>query len=147
MGEQRLVGGDDMLAVGDRFELQVLGDRGAADQLDDDVDLGRAHHLEGIAVDACPVADLAPRELIGALGDLGDLDRPAGAPLDLVRVAIQDFPGTAADRADAEQADTDGFHAAPLSNPSLRNRSRTPRAAWRRRSSFSMSAMRTWSSP
>src|SRR5205807_728576 len=37
--------------------------------------------------------------------------------------------------------------AAPRSKPSLRNMSRMPRAAWRRRCSFSMSAMRTWSSP
>src|SRR5581483_818775 len=128
-------------------ELQVLGDGGAADQLDDDVDVRRAHHLEGIAVDACAVTDLAPCELVGALGHLRDLDRPAGTALDLVGVAVQDLPGTAADRADAEEADTDRSHAAPLSRPSLRNMSRMPRAAWRRRSSFSISAMRTCSSP
>ena len=34
-------------------------------------------------------------------------------------------------------------HAAPRSRPSLRNMSRMPRAAWRRRCSFSISAMRT----
>src|SRR5581483_1110003 len=38
-------------------------------------------------------------------------------------------------------------HAAPRSKPSLRNMSRMPRAAWRRRCSFSMSAILTWSSP
>src|SRR3954471_19379359 len=38
-------------------------------------------------------------------------------------------------------------HAAPRSRPSFRNMSRMPRAAWRRRCSFSISAIRTWSSP
>src|SRR5712672_4452355 len=41
-----------------------------------------------------------------------------------------------------------GYHldqAAPLSRPSFLNMSRMPRAAWRRRCSFSISAMRTWS--
>src|SRR5688572_10845465 len=37
--------------------------------------------------------------------------------------------------------------AAPLKRPSFLNMSRMPRTAWRRRCSFSMSAMRTWSSP
>src|SRR3954464_1161148 len=38
-------------------------------------------------------------------------------------------------------------HAAPLRRPSFLNMSRMPRTAWRRRCSFSISAMRTWSSP
>ena len=38
-GEQRLVGGDHVLAVGDGLQHQFLGDAVAADQLDDDVDL------------------------------------------------------------------------------------------------------------
>src|SRR5688572_11800 len=38
-------------------------------------------------------------------------------------------------------------HAAPRNSPSFLNMSRMPRAAWRRRCSFSISAMRTWSSP
>src|SRR3954471_3289480 len=38
-------------------------------------------------------------------------------------------------------------HAAPLRSPSLLNMSRMPRTAWRSRCSFSISAMRTWSSP
>src|SRR6266850_2694832 len=37
-------------------------------------------------------------------------------------------------------------HAAPLRRPSFLNMSRMPRTAWRRRCSFSMRAMRTWSS-
>src|SRR5256885_12651796 len=41
--------------------------------------------------------------------------------------------------------DLDDVH--DLSSPSLRNISRMPRIAWRDRASFSMSAMRTWSSP
>ncbi len=39
-GQQRLVGGDDMLAVGDRLQHQFLRNAVAADQLDDDIDIG-----------------------------------------------------------------------------------------------------------
>ena len=38
-GEQRLVGGDDVLAVGDRLEHERARRLDAADQLDDDVDV------------------------------------------------------------------------------------------------------------
>src|SRR5262245_37012530 len=38
-------------------------------------------------------------------------------------------------------------HAAPRRRPSFLNMSLMPRTAWRKRCSFSMSAMRTWSSP
>jgi hypothetical protein len=41
-GQQRLVGRDHVLAVGDGLQHQFLGDAVAADQLDDDVDLGIA---------------------------------------------------------------------------------------------------------
>jgi hypothetical protein len=43
-GQQRLVGGDHVLAGGNRFEHQRLGNAVAADQLDDDVDLGVGDH-------------------------------------------------------------------------------------------------------
>ena len=39
-GQQRLVGGDHVLAVGDGLQHQLLGDAVAADQFDDDVDVG-----------------------------------------------------------------------------------------------------------
>src|SRR5205814_7955638 len=38
LGQQRLVGGDDVLAGGQGVEHDLPGDAGATDQLDDDVD-------------------------------------------------------------------------------------------------------------
>src|SRR6185295_13712264 len=128
-------------------EHQVLGDGVAADQLDDDVHVLRAGDLEGVAEHPRLLADLLARDLDRLVGDLGDLDGAAGAALDLVGVAIQDVPGAAAHGTDAEQPHPDRFHAAPRRSPSFLNMSLMPRTAWRRRCSFSISAMRTWSSP
>jgi len=80
--------------------------------------------------------------------DLRDLDRAAGAAADLVRVAVEDVPGAAADRADPQQTPTRiGFTLLlGVIRPFL-NMSLMPRTAWRKRCSFSIRAMRTWSSP
>ena len=57
-GQQRLVGRDHVLAGRNRFEHQLAGQVVAADQFDDDLDLGVAddvarigHHTGGIAHD------------------------------------------------------------------------------------------------
>jgi hypothetical protein len=55
--EQRLVRGDDVLAVGKRIEDEFLRDRRAADQLDDDVDVLRARDLVGVGGDVRLRAD------------------------------------------------------------------------------------------
>src|SRR4051812_18320672 len=102
-GEQGLVRGDDVLAVADCLELQVLGHGVAANQLDDDVDVLRADKLEGILGQLGFSAGDLLRAGEVLVGDLRDLDRTAGAAADLVGVAIQDVPGAAAYRADAEQ--------------------------------------------
>ncbi len=53
MRHQRLVGGDDVLAVGERGVDDARGDPlGAADQLDDDVDFGIGRHRRRILVPA-----------------------------------------------------------------------------------------------
>src|SRR2546430_10847030 len=109
-GEQRLVGGDDMLAVADRLEHQLSRDAVAADQLDDDVDLRVAYQLERIADDF----GLFPGNLLGPVkgfvGDLRDLDRATGAALDLVGVAAEHVPRAAPDRADAQQPYINWLH-------------------------------------
>jgi hypothetical protein len=48
LGEQGLVGGDHVLAVVDRLQHEDPGDVIAADQFDDDVDLGIADHRESV---------------------------------------------------------------------------------------------------
>jgi len=44
------------------------------------------------------------------MGHHGDGDRTPGAAADFFLVALQHLEGAAADGADAEQADLDGFH-------------------------------------
>ena len=84
-GEQRLVRGDHVLAVGDRLQDERSRRLDAADQLDDDVDVGVREHDRGIGgeVDAGRTARQLARALDRALGDPGDPDRPPRAPRDL----------------------------------------------------------------
>jgi hypothetical protein len=53
-GQQRLVGGDHVLAVFDGLEHQLLGHAVAADQFDDDVDLGVGDDGEGVVGQRTP---------------------------------------------------------------------------------------------
>ena len=109
-GEQRLVGGDHVLAVLDRLQDQILRDLGAADQLDHDVDVGIAHDRERIGGHLGGAAD----DALGALQILvrDDLKRDgaAGAAGDFFLIAAQDRKRAAAYGADAQQADVDGSH-------------------------------------
>ncbi len=102
-GEQRLVGGDDVLAMPDRREHQRLGGLDAADQLDDDVDfrmgderreVRRQLHIPGAGQGKPCTFERARRDPI-------DADRPPRAPRDFLRVAIEHVPGAASDRAHA----------------------------------------------
>jgi hypothetical protein len=62
-GQQRLVGGDHMLAVGDGLHHHFLGHAIAADQFDDDIDFRVIDHGEGV------IGHLAgaTRDLLGKL--------------------------------------------------------------------------------
>jgi hypothetical protein len=86
-GQQRLVRRDHMLAVGDGLEHQFLGNAVAADQFDDDVDLGIGDHGEGIVGHLRPAGGDLARQFEVLVGDLGDADRPPGAARDLGLVA------------------------------------------------------------
>ena len=110
--EQRLVGGDDVLARGDRLEHQRPGDAGAADQLDDDVDLRAGDHRAGIGEHLGRVADQGAGARGVEVGDVADADLAPGAAPDLLLVALEDGEGAAADDAGAEQPDLDRLHAA-----------------------------------
>ncbi len=50
-GDQRLVGGDHVLAVLDRLQHQLARRRVAADQFDDDVDIRIVDHRKGVVAD------------------------------------------------------------------------------------------------
>ena len=108
--EQRLVCGDDVLAGLDRVHHQHARDAIAADQLDDDVDLGMRDHLAAIGHDLHLVADDAAGALGVQVGNHRDLDAATGAPADLFLISPQHVERAAAHGADAEQADLDGFH-------------------------------------
>ena len=108
--QQRLVGGDDVLAGFDRLHDELPGNAVAADQLDHDVDVGVGDDGARVVHDFHAVAD----DLLGAcgvqVGHHGDLDAAAGAALDLFLVALEDVEDAGADGADAQQAYLDGFH-------------------------------------
>ena len=109
-GQQGLVGGDHVLAGGNRLQHQRLGHAIAANQLDHDVDVR-------VGDDGTCVVDhlnLRTHHALGALhiqiGHHGNLNAPASAAADFVLVALQYVEHAAADGADAQQAYLDGFH-------------------------------------
>ena len=107
--DKRLVGGDDMLAVFQRGQHQFLGRAESADQLDDNVDVRVIDDLEGVGgqADAVGRADAIAAEIAGGGG--ANLDVAAGAAGDFAGIARQYPDGAAADRAESEYADIDGF--------------------------------------
>jgi len=110
-GQQRLVGGDHVLAGSNGLQHQAARNAGAANQLDDDVD-GRVaddlarigHHGSGIAHHFARSGHVAPRHGL-------DDDFTPGAALDLGLVALQDVEHAAADNTKAHQAHLNRFHA------------------------------------
>src|SRR6185369_4396242 len=98
MGEQRLVRRDDMLALGDGRLDQCLGrPLGAADQLDDDIDLGVTGEIEAVLdpvetgeIDATILAAITRR-------DGRDLDRSWAMLLQNIAVFLQQANNTGTD--------------------------------------------------
>ena len=153
-GNQGLVRGHHVLAVGDGVEDERAGRLVAAEELHDDVDVGVSHHLgrvgaqPGIAQSELPGPVQVRR---GRVPDLDPAPRPAG---DLVGVAPEHHDRSAADRAEAEQPHAHGLHGATpgaLRVAAAGDPRRTssgdvrpfPRSAWRVRCSFSFKAKRT----
>src|SRR5688572_72281 len=156
--EQDLAGGVDVAAL-PALRVPGVANLDAVRRRDDVVVARAADHFAALRFDHRPrqhVARLLPGERgfdvrpgflrlgharvpeLPQLAVLGGLDE---ALLVLARKRFEAHPVALQGR---------GFrldHAAPLSKPSFLNMSRIPRTAWRRRCSFSMSAMRTWSSP
>jgi hypothetical protein len=120
--EQRLVGGDHMLAGGNRLHHERARDAVAADQLDDDVDCRIGDDLARIVDHADTLADNRPYTGGVEVGDRRDLEAAPGAAPDLLLVAAQHLEGATADGADAEQADLDrlGFDVGSRCDPGLR---------------------------
>ena len=109
MRHQRLVGGDDVLAVIERGIDDLAGDPvGAADQFDDDVDLGIGGHRRRILVpahrrqiDAAVAAAVARRHR-------GDDDRAAAAFGQELGLVLQQFEDAGPDRAETGDGNLQG---------------------------------------
>ena len=119
LGEQRLVGGDHVLAAVDRLEHQLACVGVAADELDHDVDVGPRDDgpRGGRELDALERHRAFLRE-VARPGDL-DHDVAPGAPRDLLAVAPQHLDRAAADRSQAEEPDVDRLQASliPVGRP------------------------------
>src|SRR5690606_4108580 len=107
-GDQRLVGGNHVLAVVDGLEYQFLGQGVAADQLDDDVDLGVIDQFEDIAGHGN--AGGVVLRLGRTNGNLGNLDAATGAPSNLLGIAFEYIQSTATDGAQTTDAHFDRLH-------------------------------------
>ena len=109
-GQQGLVGGDDVLAVGNRLHHQILGDTVPADQFDDDVDIGMRDHQIGV-VDhhALTMGQLGCTRGI-QVGHHRNFNTATGASHDFFLVALENVECAGADCADAKQTYFDGFH-------------------------------------
>ena len=109
--DKRLVRGDHVLAAIDGFEDELAGGVGAADELDDHVDVRVPDDPARIGGerDAVGGADTRPVER----PDRGprDHDAATGPPGDLLAVAPQHVDGAAADRSEAEHSDPNRGHA------------------------------------
>ena len=106
LGDQRLVGGDDVLAVGQGAQHQTARRLVAAHQFDDDRDLGIVDHLERFT-GQLQAGDMGGGGVQVAGGGVGDDDLAPGATADFLGIARQNVGDAAADRAQAEQADLD----------------------------------------
>ncbi len=109
-GQQRLVGGDHMLAGRNRFQYQGLGNAVATDQLHHHVDVGVGDDLARIAHHLGSVAHhgLGARGI--QVGHHGNLNATTRATADLFLVALQHVESAAAHGANAQQAYLDRFH-------------------------------------
>ena len=99
-----------MLAAFDGLQDELVRDGRAADQFDDDIDVGVVYDFISVRRDGRLVADQLARALDVLVGDHFDDDAAAGAARDLFLVTRQHFERAAADRTDAEQAYVNGFH-------------------------------------
>ncbi len=145
--DERLVGSDNMLAIGDGAKHQLACRLVAAEQFDDDLYLGMIDEREGIAADryALQTADRRIPHL--ARGGVADADAATGAARDLLGIARQHVHRSAADGTEPQQSHVHRIHA-PLCRVAgiralRRKKSRIPRIACRVRCSFSISPKRT----
>src|SRR5206468_9811161 len=108
VGKERLVGGDHVLAGGERLQDEGPGRLEAADQLDDDVDRRIVEDPRGVRRHR----KLGQVETLATAGDVdvGDRAEPqpaAGALFQGGALRVEDLDDAGADRAETEQSDSD----------------------------------------
>ena len=115
LGEQRLVGGDDRLAGGERrFDRAAGRPFVAADQLDEEIDRRRARQRHRI-VDPIVETEIEAARLVAvARAHPGDDDGPAGAARQRPLLAFEQADDGRPHRAETGDADTQGFGHGPL---------------------------------
>ena len=106
--DQRLVGGNHVLAVFDGFEHQVLGQGVTADQLDNDIDLRVVHQLKHIVGDAN--TGRVVLRLGRANGNLGNFNTAPCAPGNFLGISLEYIQRTATDGTQPTDAYFHRFH-------------------------------------
>ena len=110
LGDQRLIGGDDVLAASQRGLDDVERDSiGAADQLDDRIDFRIGRHGGGVLVPAHRrQIDAAVAPPVAGRGRDDD-DAASGAQTDRFGLPLQKLDGRGADRAEPGNGDLQGW--------------------------------------
>ncbi len=114
VGEQRLVGGDHVLAGGERLQDEGPRRLEPADQLDHDMDRRIVENPRGVRRHRQP----GQVEAFAAAGDVdvgdrAELQPAAGALLEGGALRVEELHDAGADRAEAEQSDPDFVHERP----------------------------------
>src|SRR5690606_24337120 len=115
LGNQRLVGGNDMLAVGNGLQDQFTRRGGATDQLDEDIDF----RVSGAGKDVARPYDTIDitRRVVAARADMGKNDLAPDAAGNFSGVALQHIDGTATDGTQPHDSDLDRLaHSGLLQN-------------------------------
>jgi hypothetical protein len=109
-GEHGLVGGDHMLAGGERGERGGLGRAVLAPhRLDHQIDVVAAGERDRVVLPGVGGEVDAAVAVARAGGDRGDLDGPSGAPGEQVGMRLDDLHDAGAHRAEAGEGDAQGI--------------------------------------
>jgi len=112
--DQRLVGRDHVLAVGDRLQHQRTRRLIATHEFNDHGEVRVVDHVLGFVGETDPRGRAIALAFRVAGRGVHDLDRTAGAALNFIGVARQHIDRAAADGAETENTYLDGFHVCPL---------------------------------
>ncbi len=108
--DERLVRRDHALAVPERGEHDVAGDPRAADELDDNVDLGVARHAHPVRREVRERQAEFVGARLGEVGEPSELDVDSGTAAEVELMTSEDLDDARADGAEADQTDANTGH-------------------------------------